>query len=218
MTSSCNFRSFCILLLLGLVSSFQNNKIPPTTTATTGARSTVALPYVNAEVEDVSGSSSFRQRMLNRMRKGEKKSTPKTHESLTMVKNLDEFKTEVVEEAEGLVAVWFMAPWCRACKAVAPAVLALAKRHPDVKFVQVPVLEDNKVLHQGLGVPSVPFIHLYHPEGGLVEEQKLSRKTAQPFHKKLEDYDQESCSLTRGETWSSDCPYEVNTSLETKNN
>jgi hypothetical protein len=48
-------------------------------------------------------------------------------------------------------------------------------------FVDVPVLESNSNLHQGLGVESIPFGHIYHPEEGLVEEKKLSRKTFSEF-------------------------------------
>jgi hypothetical protein len=53
--------------------------------------------------------------------------------------------------------------------------------HKDVVFVDVPVTQENAVIHQGLGVPSLPFGHIYHPQEGLVEELKLTRKDIQEF-------------------------------------
>ena len=45
-----------------------------------------------------------------------------------------------------------------------------------------------------LGVPSIPFAHVYHPNGRLVEEQ-LTQNELQWFQHVFEDYEQESCSL-----------------------
>ena len=57
--------------------------------------------------------------------------------------------------------------------------------HKDVVFVDVPVTQDNAVIHQGLGVPSLPFGHIYHPQAGLVEELKLTRKDIQDFEEAM---------------------------------
>jgi thiol-disulfide isomerase/thioredoxin len=194
------------MLILGNAHSFQ------TSNSLRRVIRTTSIPqfYTNSKVEEMEGSPSFRQRMLNRLGKSNDAPTKRTREDgpFTTVRTLAEFKKEVVDEATGLVVVWYYAPWCRACKHVAPGFVALARRHPDIKFVRVPALNDNTALHQGLGVPSVPYVHLYHQEGGLVEEQKLKRAQLSAFHKKLEDYEQESCSLLRGERWSPFCPYD----------
>lgn len=57
----------------------------------------------------------------------------------------------------------------------------VATSYPEVIFLDVPVLETNSNLHQGLGVESVPYGHIYHPIQGLVTETKLSRKTFSDF-------------------------------------
>jgi hypothetical protein len=44
-----------------------------------------------------------------------------------------------------------------------------------------------------LGVPSVPYVHIYHPDTGLVEEMKLSKHYFQDFRNKLQTYVQGYC-------------------------
>ena len=83
----------------------------------------------------------------------------------------------------------------QACKAMAPYFYHLAERHPASLFVEVPVTADNSSLHQGLGVPSVPFGHIYHPDAGLVEESKVSRKVFGDFEREFERYVTGYCDL-----------------------
>jgi hypothetical protein len=71
----------------------------------------------------------------------------------------------------------------------------MATLYPDVKFVDVPVTNDNANLHQGLGVPSLPFGHIYHPSAGLVEELKLTRKFFPEYETSLHSYYVGSCDL-----------------------
>ena len=78
---------------------------------------------------------------------------------------------------------------------MAPGFYRLANLYPDVSFVQVPVTNKNTNLHQGLGVPSVPFGHIYHPTAGLVEEMKISRKYFSNFEDTLAMYVKGSCDL-----------------------
>jgi thiol-disulfide isomerase/thioredoxin len=154
---------------------------------------------------------SFRDRMrqqLNNQGPNKSKGAARKNALVKEARTLEEFKTIVVDEANGkLVVVWFYAPWCRACRATSPGFASLAKHHPETKFVKVPVLEDNANLHQGLNVPSVPYLHLYHPTSGLMEEQKLVRKNLPGLHKMLQDYVEGSCSLERSGDWSSESPY-----------
>ena len=111
------------------------------------------------------------------------------------VESLQDFKTIVGDETEKLVAVRFHATYCRACNAVAPHFYKLATLYPNVVFVDVPVSERNAVVHQGLGVPSLPYAHIYHPEAGLVEEHKLTRKDIAEFRHVLQTYLDGSCDI-----------------------
>lgn len=125
---------------------------------------------------------------------GKKQHNPKrpsfVHEAVT----LKEYKELVADETERLVVVRFYARWCRACAAVEPYFYRLAKSMPNVKFVETPVLEENSNLHCGLGVPSLPFAHIYSPSLGLVEELRMSKKEFKNFHKVLQTYVEGECS------------------------
>lgn len=94
----------------------------------------------------------------------------------------------------------------QACKAIRPLFYRLAHEFTNVLFVDVPVTEANANLHQGLGIPSLPFGHIYSPEGGLVEELKITRPHFPQFAHKLQSYVSGSCELIDGEASS---PYET---------
>jgi hypothetical protein len=83
------------------------------------------------------------------------------------------------------------------------SVLIWRRYTPDVKFVDVPVTNDNANLHQGLGVPSLPFGHIYHPSAGLVEELKLTRKFFPVYEQSLHSYYTGSCDIPDDEESSS---------------
>jgi hypothetical protein len=57
----------------------------------------------------------------------------------------------------------------------------MASSNPETIYLDVPVTESNTNLHKGLGIESVPYCHIYHPEIGLVEETKISRETLSAF-------------------------------------
>lgn len=122
------------------------------------------------------------------------------------VNTLEEYKKVVADEKEKLVVVRFYATWCKACKAVGPSFYRLAHIYPDIIFAEVPVTQHNVNLHQGLGVSSLPFGHIYHPTVGLVEELKMSKKFFSNFAKVLQSYAYGSCDLPDGESSS---PYKV---------
>eukprot|EP00535_Pseudo-nitzschia_heimii_P007930 CAMPEP_0197176316 /NCGR_PEP_ID=MMETSP1423-20130617/2289_1 /TAXON_ID=476441 /ORGANISM="Pseudo-nitzschia heimii, Strain UNC1101" /LENGTH=285 /DNA_ID=CAMNT_0042625683 /DNA_START=294 /DNA_END=1152 /DNA_ORIENTATION=- len=173
---------------------------------------------------------SFEQRMREQLQRHQlnqrsNRPTPSSssNQLVTDVRNLQEYK-KVLDQTgkdDQMLAVLWYSPWCKACRATIPGIRTLAKRHPNVKFIQVPVLEENANLHQGLDVPSVPYLHLYVPDDPrLVEEKKMTRKRLSGFQKLLCDYEQGHCSLERdppvGESdkmgekkWSTSNPYLV---------
>ncbi len=61
--------------------------------------------------------------------------------------------------------------------------------------MDVPVTPENANLHQGLGVPSLPYGHIYHPTGKLVEELKISKKHFTKFATILKTYVDEECGI-----------------------
>lgn len=105
--------------------------------------------------------------------------------NLVTVRSLLEYKKVVADEKDRIVAVRFHSPYCRACKAVAPLYYHLASQHPNTLFVDVPATPENANLHQGLGVPSLPYGHIYQPGVGLVEELRMVKKQMPEFEEKL---------------------------------
>lgn len=128
--------------------------------------------------------------------------------AIVTVDTLEDYKRIVVDERSSIVVVRFHAPWCKSCKAAYPLFQKMASEYqnhshsssllstpPNVKFVEVPLTKETAYLHEGLGVPSVPFGHIYHPDAGLVEERKLNRKVFGEFRVALEGYVRGSCDL-----------------------
>ncbi|VEU36587.1 unnamed protein product [Pseudo-nitzschia multistriata] len=171
---------------------------------------------------------SFEQRMREQLKQRQQSASASMSKGSAIgklvpdVRTLNSYKEILDQTGEDgkLMAVFWYSPWCKACKAALPGIRTLAKRHPDVQFIQVPVLTENANLHQGLDVPSVPYLHLYVPEAPrLVEELKMTRKRLSGFQKLLADYEKGSCSLELtvamdGEDpenpkkiWSTSCPY-----------
>ena len=112
------------------------------------------------------------------------------------IDTLGEYKLRVVDEPQKLVVVRFYAPWCKSCKAAEPLFKKISYQYGDeVNFVQVPLTKETAYIHEGLGVPSVPYGHIYHPEAGLVEEMKINKKVFGEFKAVLEDYINGECAL-----------------------
>lgn len=111
------------------------------------------------------------------------------------VLTIQQYKAIVVDEPDRMVCVKFYAPWCKACKAVEKSFRRLGKKYPDMKFVEVPLTKDNAFLHEGLGIPALPFGHLYHPDAGLVEEQRIRRKLFPEFERTLQSYVNGQCDV-----------------------
>mmetsp|Transcript_31654 Transcript_31654/g.67022 ORF Transcript_31654/g.67022 Transcript_31654/m.67022 type:complete len:238 (+) Transcript_31654:365-1078(+) len=136
--------------------------------------------------------SDFQSRMKNIVVKQNRRQRSKMYrpENVRAVTSLEEF-AKVIEEGrkeERVVVVRFVATWCKKCHSLRPIFDKTAISNPHVLYVDVPILETNSNLHQGLGVESVPFGHIYHPTQGLVEETKLCRKTFSEFEALVQRY------------------------------
>ena len=103
------------------------------------------------------------------------------------VESLSDYKSIIAQSGNKTVVVRFYANWCKTCKSLAPAYYKLARLNPGVTFLDVPVLETNASLHQGLGIPSVPYAYIYY-KGVLVEEMKMSRQRFPTFVSKVKMY------------------------------
>jgi hypothetical protein len=95
--------------------------------------------------------------------------------------------------------------WCKACRAVERPFRRLHKENvfnSAVKFVEVPVTKENAYLHQGLGIPSLPFAHIYQTNKSsgagsiLVEEMKINKNVFGDFKQTLENYVKGECPIT----------------------
>lgn len=124
-------------------------------------------------------------------------SATRSRPSVQMVDTLQDYKRVVVDEQDQIVVVRFFAPWCKSCKSAHPHFKKMASQHSssDVKFVEVPLTKDTAYIHEGLGVTSIPYGHIYHPDVGLVEEKKINRKVFKEFRESLDTYVRGSCDL-----------------------
>jgi len=122
---------------------------------------------------------------------------PNQRSNFHFVDNIHDYKTIVADEKEQIVVVRFFASWCRSCKASKPQFNKVVTQFvpSNVKFVELPLTKETQYLHEGLGVPSVPFVHIYHPEAGLVEEMKMSKPHFAKFVNTLKTYVDGSCDI-----------------------
>ena len=127
-----------------------------------------------------SSSSSSLYAISNPLRRRSSSSTTsKQHSNLIrQITSITDYKHLVVNEQHNITVVRFYSHYCRSCRASEPHFFKLAQdfqRH-NVNFVEVPLTSATKILHDALEVPSLPWTHIYHPEAGLVEERKVSKK------------------------------------------
>lgn len=151
-----------------------------------------------------SSSSTFQRRMRGLMTKrgtaGRRTSGQRAVDrpaNLKTVETLLEYKRALDDagDEDRIVVVRFYAEWCKACKAIRPAYHRMASLYPNIVFLDVPVTNDNANLHQGLAVPSLPYGHVYHPDAGLVEETKMSKRYFRNLVRTVRWYDEGKCGL-----------------------
>ena len=121
----------------------------------------------------------------------------KKKQNILHVDSITEYKEQVVNESEHITVVRFYSSYCRSCKASQPHFYKLAREFQGlgVKFVEVPLTKHTSILHEALEVPSLPWTHIYHPDAGLVEERKVSKKFIDEVRQCLRCYVYGECSL-----------------------
>lgn len=96
-----------------------------------------------------------------------------------------------------LIVIKFYAPWCRACKGVAPRFIQISK---DDKYADVPIVwaqlsvQHNKPFVKSLGIMALPSIQMYAGSEGLIENfpcgpskiPVLKRKLAETINAKVD--------------------------------
>lgn len=179
-----------------------NTSYRPTSRTTLTVTYASSTAYVPSESQKEDEEKATGKRNLFRWGKDKipiltSKKKKQGKKNVKRVSTLEDYKKHVVDVTNKIVVVRFYASWCRSCKAAAPSFYRMVGKHSpdDVTFVEVPLLRENAFLHEGLGVPSVPFGHIYHPEAGLVEEMKVSKKNFRPFEEALNSYVRGSCNL-----------------------
>jgi len=169
----------------------ERSSVEDTTTSSTKGWKAVAGGFVPKFLKKQKGSSS------DTTSKSSSSTDAITYPPIQLVDTLQEYKKEVVDEPSSIVVVRFFAPWCKSCKASMPLFKKMVLEHSNsnVKFVQVPLTKDTAYIHEGLGVPSIPFGHIYYPNVGLVEEKKINKKVFKEFRDALDSYVVGSCDL-----------------------
>jgi thioredoxin len=91
------------------------------------------------------------------------------------------FATEALAAAEPVVLVDFWAPWCAPCRALTPALEALAAERADLKVVKVNTDEEQSLAAQyGVtGLPTVVILRAGRPVGTINQAAPKRRLAAQ---------------------------------------
>ena len=91
------------------------------------------------------------------------------------------FTTEALESEAPVVLVDFWAPWCAPCRALTPALEALAEERDDLKLVKVNTDEDQALAAQYgvMGLPTVVILRDGRPVGTITQAAPKRRLAAQ---------------------------------------
>jgi thiol-disulfide isomerase/thioredoxin len=112
------------------------------------------------------------------------------------VESPEDFDAHVRSETEKLVVVRFHSPYCPACKSISVSYDRLVKTSsPDIKFVDVTVMDRNDLIPYGLDVPATPYGMIWHPDAGMVEASAIPRRQFSKFKRILKWYVKGECEL-----------------------
>jgi len=112
------------------------------------------------------------------------------------VESPEEFDAQVRSEGDKLVVVRFHSPYCPACKSISVSYDRLVKTSPpNIKFVDVTVMDRNDLIPYGLEVPATPYGQIWFPGAGLVEASAIPRRQFSKFKKILKWYATGECEI-----------------------
>lgn len=197
-----------LLLVSSLLASSTTSAFSPQPTSTIGVGTalhyTVAAnlpPQQRLSIEDQmrQAEEKMRQRVApNTPPATTSSTTTSSLPNMMEIDNWSDFERYVLEEPERITLVRFHAPFCRACKAMAPQLDRFARLHPHVNFVQIAWNKQNVATTQlirRLGVTKVPHGQVYVPTVGLVEEANLGKQYFNDVGKIVDSYQTGICDL-----------------------
>jgi len=168
------------------------------------------LPVVST-TKSASAPTSVSPAVRDSIKERHQRRRAKRAAPIPQIADINQYKDEVVDSTDSsLVVVRFYADWCKACKAIESNYYRLPQEFPSsVKFVEVPLTKENAYLHKGLGVPSLPFAHIYYNDDHidnngtgealsscrLVEELKIKKDKFSEFKRVLRSYVDEECDV-----------------------
>ncbi|KAK2076108.1 hypothetical protein QBZ16_001444 [Prototheca wickerhamii] len=97
-----------------------------------------------------------------------------------------------------LVVVDVFAPWCRACRALYPKIVAMAEEQPDMIFLAVNY-DANKLLAHELGVKVLPYFLLYRSSRGKIAGFSASLSKIQMLRDAIQHHTDPPCEIDHGE-------------------
>lgn len=71
----------------------------------------------------------------------------------------------------------------------------LARRNPEVTFIDVAIAKETEEIRNALDIVSVPFGHIYHPTAGLMEEVNMGRRFWSDFEDVFHRYTKGLCDV-----------------------
>lgn len=206
-------------------SAFSPQPIITSVVSTSTSTSTSALHYTVAADLPPQQRQSIQENMRQVVaptQQQQQQSTQSTQQQLPNmmdIDNLADFKRYVLDEPDRLTLVRFHAPFCRACKAMAPQLDRFARLHPHVNVVQIAWNKqsvETTQLIRALGVNKVPHGQLYVPRVGLVEEANLGKQYFGDVGRIVDTYQNGVCELPEDVNEYSDMYESPYTSLKAK--